>query len=171
MTLLTGFEPVIDKNCRVLILGSMPGAASLQKHQYYAHPRNAFWPIMEDLFGIKKDKGYNEHCALLSASGVGVWDVLKQCKRTGSLDSSIRAGSEQVNDFEKLFTGHTAIRAVFFNGGTAERLYKINVLSSDNIHYHGLHYHRLPSTSPAYASMSYQEKARQWRSMLDYLAI
>jgi G:T/U-mismatch repair DNA glycosylase len=74
-----------------------------------------------------------------------------------------------VNDFEEFFISHTAIRAVFFNGGAAERLYKRNVLSKDMKHNDKLHYHRLPSSSPAYASMPYQEKARQWRIILDYL--
>ena len=168
MTLLTGFEPVAGKDCSVLILGSMPGAVSLHRHQYYAHPRNAFWPIMEELFGIEKDRDYVERCSMLSACGVAVWDVLKACKRPGSLDSSIRAGTEQVNDFEKFFVGHAAIMAVFFNGGAAERLYKRNVLSSNMKQNDEMYYHRLPSSSPAYASMAYQEKARQWRIILDY---
>jgi len=170
MTLLSGFEPVIEKTCRVLVLGSMPGVASLQKHQYYAHPRNAFWPIMEELFGIEQSREYLERCSMLSSGGVGVWDVLKACKRTGSLDSSIEADSEQGNDFTRIFSNYTDIQAVFFNGGTAERLYKRHVLHSEMVQQYDLHYHRFPSTSPAYASMHYEEKLDQWRRMLDYLA-
>jgi len=166
MTLLTGFEPVIKKNCRVVILGSMPGIASLQKHQYYAHPRNAFWPIMQELFAIEQSMAYEERCAMLSSAGVGVWDVLKSCKRAGSLDSSIETNSEQANDFEKLISDYGSIRAVFFNGATAERLYKKYIISSGLIQNRNLLYHRLPSTSPAYASISYQEKLAQWRKVL-----
>ena len=169
MTTLTGFEPVIKKNCRVLVLGSMPGVASLQKHQYYAHPRNAFWPIMEELFAIEQSRAYEERCAMLSSAGVGVWDVLKSCKRAGSLDSNIESNSEQVNDFDRLVSDYGSIRFVFFNGGTAERLYKKYTISSDLIENRNLHYRRLPSTSPAYASISFQDKLAQWRKVFDSL--
>jgi len=169
MTTLTGFEPVIKKNCRVLVLGSMPGVASLQKHQYYAHPRNAFWPIMEELFAIELGREYEERCAILSSKGVGVWDILKSCKRTGSLDSNIETNTEQVNDFDRLISDYSSIRGVFFNGGTAERLYEKYIISSALIQSRNLQYHRLPSTSPAYASISYQEKLAQWRKVLDSL--
>lgn len=170
MTRLTGFEPVIKKNCRVLILGSMPGVASLQIHQYYAHPRNAFWAIMEDLFAIEQGREYEERCAMLSSQGVGLWDVLKSCKRTGSLDSNIETNTEQVNDFDRLISDYSSIRVVFFNGGTAERLYKKYIFSADSMQNQNLLYHRLPSTSPAYASISYQEKLAQWRKVLDGLS-
>ena len=170
MTTLTGFEPVIKKNCRVLVLGSMPGVASLQKHQYYAHPRNAFWPIMEELFAIEQSRAYEERCAMLTSAGVGVWDVLKSCKRAGSLDSNIETNSEQVNDFDRLVSDYGSIRFVFFNGGTAERLYKKYTISSDLIENRNLHYHRLPSTSPAYASISFQDKLVQWRKVFDSLS-
>lgn len=170
MTTLTGFEPVIKKNCRFLVLGSMPGVASLQKHQYYAHPRNAFWPIMEELFAIEQSRAYEERCAMLSSAGVGVWDVLKSCKRTGSLDSNIETNSEQVNDFGRLVSDYSSIRFVIFNGGTAERLYNKYNFSSDLIENRNLQYHRLPSTSPAYASISFQDKLVQWRKVFDSLS-
>ncbi|MFW2441021.1 MAG: DNA-deoxyinosine glycosylase [Arenicellales bacterium] len=169
MTLLRSFAPVIKKSCRVLVLGSMPGVASLQQQQYYAHPRNAFWPIMEELFGIEQSSDYDEHCSRLTGSGLGIWDVLKACKRTGSLDSSIETDSEQANDFMQLFSTYTDIQAVFFNGGAAERLYKRHVLHSEIVQQYDLYYHRLPSTSPAFASMHYEEKLNQWRRMIDYL--
>lgn len=166
MTVLTGFEPVIAKDCKVLIVGSMPGVASLQMRQYYAHPRNAFWPIMAEIYGIEQSSTYAERCSLLSAEGAGIWDVLRSCKRPGSLDSNIESASEQANDFESLFSIHRSIRAVFFNGGTAERLYKKHILSSQMIKNQNLFYHRLPSTSPAYASMKFEEKLEQWRTAL-----
>lgn len=171
MTLLAGFEPVIKKSSQILILGSMPGVASLQKHQYYAHPRNAFWPIMEQLFSMKHGLPYEQRCAILSSAGVGVWDVLKSCRRTGSLDSSIEANTEQANDFDRLFSSHYTIRAVFFNGGTAERLYKKHILSSGSIQKKDLAYHRLPSTSPAYAAAGFDEKLERWKKLLEYLYI
>jgi len=169
MTLLAGFEPVINENCRVLILGSMPGVVSLQKQQYYAHPRNAFWPIIMELLDIDKSKTYEESCSLLNTSGVAVWDVLKACKRVGSLDSNIESVSESANDFEKLFAEYKTIRAIFFNGGTAEKLYNKHVLGLANNKYSDLIYHRLPSSSPAYAAMSYEEKLKQWKKIVEYL--
>ncbi|MGB5224457.1 MAG: DNA-deoxyinosine glycosylase [Arenicellales bacterium] len=170
MTQIAGFEPIIKKNCRVLVLGSMPGVASLQQQQYYAHPRNAFWPIMEELLAIDNSEEYAKRCSMLSSEKIALWDVLKSCKRTGSLDSRIETNSEQANDFDRLFTVYDSIRAVFFNGGTAERLYKKHILRSEFMQKKDLLYYRLPSTSPAYASMTFDEKLGQWRRMLDYLS-
>ena len=166
MTVLTGFDPIIAKNCKVLIVGSMPGVASLQRQQYYAHPRNAFWPIMAEIYGIEQGRSYQERCSILSAKGAGFWDVLKSCKRSGSLDSNIESASEQANDFESLFSINRSISAVFFNGGTAERLFKKHILSSQMINNQNLFYRRLPSTSPAYASMKFEEKLELWRTAL-----
>ena len=170
MTLLKGFEPVIRSNCRVLVLGSMPGVASLQQQQYYAHPRNAFWPIMEELFAIDKSMEYAKRCSMLSSEKIGLWDVLNACKRDGSLDSRIETSSELANDFDRLFSSHHSISAVFFNGATAERLYKKHILSSEFMQDQDLFYFRLPSTSPAYAAMTFNEKLEQWRRILDYLS-
>jgi len=166
MTLLTGFEPVIKKNCRVLILGSMPGVASLQQQQYYAHPRNVFWAIMEQLYGIDRGSSYDERCTLLTDRGVGIWDVLRTCKRVGSLDSSIDNASEQANDFIRLFSTNNSLKAVFFNGGAAERLYKKHVLCLPGIDQYHLLYQRMPSTSPAYAAMRFDQKLDLWRGVL-----
>jgi len=169
MTLLKGFDPVISENCRVLLLGSMPGVASLQKHQYYAHPRNAFWSIMEELFAIDRCAEYAERCSMLSSQKIALWDVLKTCKREGSLDSRIQANSEFPNDFDRLFSAHHSINAVFFNGGTAERLYKKHILGPGLVQDRGLFYCRLPSTSPAYAAMSFNEKLEQWHRIFEHL--
>ncbi len=166
MTLLRSFDPVVQKNCRVLILGSMPGVASLRQQQYYAHPRNAFWPIMEELLGIERGSDYDERCTRLTDCGLAVWDVLKTCNRVGSLDSSIETATEQANDFAQLFSAHRSIRCVYFNGGTAERLYKKHVLCQKEIYSCELRYQRLPSTSPAYAAMRFDEKLEQWRIIL-----
>ena len=111
MTRCEGFGPVVDAQCRVLVLGSMPGIASLEKHQYYGHPRNLFWPIMGELFGAHPSLDYSERLRHLLEHHVALWDVLKLCQRPGSLDADIVAGSEQVNDFHSLFGSGTAIRA------------------------------------------------------------
>ncbi len=168
MTILKCFAPVINRNCRVLILGSMPGVASLQQQQYYAHPRNAFWTVMEELYGIDRNSAYDERCTMLAACGLGIWDVLRSCKRSGSLDSNIEATSEQANDFIKLFSAHDCLKAVFFNGGAAERLYKKHVLCLPAINQYDLHYQRLPSTSPAYAAMNFDQKLELWRGVLGW---
>jgi hypoxanthine-DNA glycosylase len=169
MTVLTGFPPIIGDGCRVLILGSMPSAASLKKAQYYAHPRNAFWPIIEELFEIKREWSYSERCDRLAGIGVGVWDVLRSCRRPGSMDSAIEKDSEQANDFVSLFSEYRDIRAVFFNGGTAEQLFSRHVYGQEAVSCLRLELYRLPSSSPAYASMPMTEKVEQWRKLLDYL--
>lgn len=91
---LTSFPPVVDAGTRVLILGSMPGARSLAEHEYYAHPRNLFWPLMDDLFGIERTWPYERRLAALLARGLGLWDVLRHCEREGSLDASIVTETE-----------------------------------------------------------------------------
>ncbi|MCK5361170.1 MAG: DNA-deoxyinosine glycosylase [Gammaproteobacteria bacterium] len=167
--MLSGFEPVVQDNCRVLILGSMPGVASLQKQQYYAHPRNAFWAIISELLSIEDNKTYEQRCCLLKNSGVAVWDVLKACRRPGSLDSNIEPASESANDFERLLIENKSIRAVFFNGAAAERLYRKHVLKLVNSKHPELVYHCLPSSSPAYASMTYEEKLKHWHKIIEYI--
>ena len=170
MTLLKGFEPVIRRNCRVLVLGSMPGVASLQQQQYYAHPRNAFWPIMEELFAIDKNSEYAERCSMLCSKKIALWDVLKACKRKGSLDSRIDAYSELANDFDRIFSAYQSINAVFFNGATAERLYKKHILGTGLVEDKRMFYCRLPSTSPAYAAMTFNEKLQHWRRIFEHLS-
>ena len=167
MSELTGFPPVIDSGCRVLILGSMPSAESLRQHEYYAHPRNAFWSIIEKLFAIPRHYQYSERTRLLAENRVAVWDVLQSCIRQGSLDSAIEKGSESFNDFSRFFRQFPEIRAVFFNGGAAERLYKRYVLDQQLLP--ALTYHRLPSTSPAFAAMNFEEKLQEWQVLLDEL--
>jgi len=164
MIRLNAFAPVISKSCRVLILGSMPSVESLNQHQYYAHPRNAFWSIIELLFDIPRQLEYSMRCQMLAERGVGVWDVLQSCIRPGSMDSAIEKGSEVINDFESFFRLYPGLKAVFFNGGTAERLYKRYVMGSQVLP--ELTYHRLPSTSPAFAAMTLDRKVHQWHALL-----
>ena len=100
---IVGFPPVFDSGSRILILGSMPGEASLAAGQYYAHPRNAFWPLIAGVLGVSMPVDYADRLAMLQASGVALWDVIARCKRQGSLDSAIVADTVCVNDFEGFF--------------------------------------------------------------------
>lgn len=154
------FAPVADAEARVLILGSMPGAASLQAAQYYAHRHNAFWKIMGALFGAHPELSYPDRLALLRQHGVALWDVLDSCVRPGSLDADIR--QVQANDFAGFFQQHGAIRQVFFNGGLAEQTFRRHVSAPPGI---GLT--RLPSTSPAHASLKLAQKLQAWQVVAD----
>ena len=168
MKSIVGFPPIVNKKAKVLILGSMPSEVSLQKQQYYGHDRNAFWPIMMELFSGQPDADYQQRQQLLLAQQTAVWDVLQSCHRQGSLDANIKMASVKVNDFQTFFIKHSALRNVFFNGGMAEKVYKKYVLPGLGTDFAYLHYHRLPSTSPAYASMTLAEKANAWRMILRY---
>lgn len=162
--LLSCFEPVADSNSEILILGSMPGRESLAAEQYYAHRRNAFWKIMADLLGFDPASSYEARLQELKAAHIALWDVLQSCTRTGSLDSSIDADSITVNDFRSFFRTHAKIHAVFFNGAMAESAYRKYVLPT--VSTVPVSYTRLPSTSPAHASLSYEQKLQVWRTAL-----
>ncbi|MGR8935550.1 MAG: DNA-deoxyinosine glycosylase [Gammaproteobacteria bacterium] len=163
---IQGFPPIADSRARVLVLGSMPSEASLSKQQYYAHPRNAFWPIMGALFAAYPELDYVQRKCILLQNGVAVWDVVARCRRQGSADSDIVRNSIQTNDFSQFFQRHAAIERVFFNGATAEALYKKYVFPVLNGKFAALRYQRLPSTSPAFAGMTRQQKKEAWRIIL-----
>lgn len=163
---IQGFPPIADSCAKVLLLGSMPSEASLSKQQYYAHPRNAFWPVMGALFAAYPELDYELRKKILLQNGVAVWDVLASCRRKGSADSEIVRDSIQINDFGAFFRQHAAIERVFFNGATAEALYKKYVFPVLNGIFPGLRYRRLPSTSPAFAGMTGQQKIDVWRVIL-----
>ena len=169
MANIEGFPPIAEKSARVLVLGSMPSEASLKKQQYYGHPRNAFWFIMGELFGACPDKEYQQRKAILIEQDVAVWDVMKTCYRKGSLDADIDEASIFTNDFASFFTAHPSIRHVFFNGGAAERIYKKYILTTLGDQYDYIQYDRLPSTSPAHASISLEDKAGAWKLISDVL--
>lgn len=156
------FPPIANADSRVLILGTMPGKASLLAGQYYANPGNAFWRIAGELLGFDADDAYEARAASLVAAGIALWDVLHSCTRATSLDSDIIRGSIVLNDFESFFANHRSIRRVCFNGATAENLY----MRRARPRVEGppeCEYVRLPSTSPAHASMRFAEKLRAWR--------
>jgi len=159
--MLHSFLPVADGAAKTLVLGSMPGRASLAAGQYYAHPRNHFWPIMGELFGAAPDIAYEERLNILKFNGIALWDVLASCTRESSLDAGIAKDSEIINDFELFFAKHPQITAVFFNGRKAELTFLKRVkplLESRTVACH-----LLPSTSPAYATISYERKLEAWR--------
>ena len=165
---LCGFPPLVGERPRVLVLGSMPGAASLAALEYYGHPRNAFWPIMGELFGAGPALPYAERTARLGAAGVALWDVLAACRRPGSLDSAIEPDSIELNDIPGLLAAQPGIRHVFCNGTAAATLFRRHVLGRLP---RALPWTRLPSTSPAHAGRSLADKLAAWRVLADTLAV
>ena len=161
MSVIHSFEPWIGIEPRVLILGSMPGVKSLQAQCYYAHPRNAFWPILETLFGMDEPADCAERRRHFETLPLALWDVLESCRRPGSLDSAIVADSVRPNAIPRLLERHPSIGWLLFNGATAERLFRRHLLA-EMPPSRRLSLRRLPSTSPAYAGMSLGEKQRHW---------
>ncbi len=155
--MLTGFPPVADAGTRLLVLGSFPSVASLQAQQYYAHPRNQFWPLLSALFGLDlKPLAYAERVAAVQARGLGIWDVYAACEREGSLDSAIQQA--QYNDFAGLIARLPQLRGIAHNGGESARARRFTASF-------GLPVYRLPSTSPANASWSFERKLAAWREV------
>lgn len=157
-SLLTGFPPVIDQHTEILILGSFPGEASLSAQQYYAHPRNQFWKLTgallnEDLVTL----AYAERLLRLRAHHIGLWDVIAACAREGSLDSAIRQA--QHNDFALLKQECPQLRRVCFNGKTSGKQEAVFAEAGfDTI--------VLPSSSPAYALLTFEQKLVAWRGIM-----
>ncbi len=173
MEKITGFPPIAAPDAKILILGSMPSVESLNQQQYYAHPRNSFWPIIQTLFGVEaKDLlNYTAQKQMLIDHKIALWDVLQSCHRPGSLDSSIARDSILTNDFESFFKNHNQIRTIFFNGGKAEELFKRHVKSKLPELFCDLETVRLPSTSPAMAMLNRQQKLERWKVILDPLLL
>jgi hypoxanthine-DNA glycosylase len=165
-----GFPPIAASDARVLILGSLPGQASLAAQQYYAQPQNAFWRIMGELFDAGLDVPYPERAERLRASGVALWDVCKAAVRPGSLDASIDLNTVITNDFKRFLRAHPGIVHVCVNGGTAHRLYVRRVQPILPEPLSSLPLHLLPSTSPAHASLRYAQKLECWRLLEKLLA-
>ncbi|MBP6514649.1 MAG: DNA-deoxyinosine glycosylase [Steroidobacteraceae bacterium] len=162
---LRGFAPIAAPDARVLVLGSMPGVASLRAGEYYAHPQNAFWRIMGTLLDFEPGMAYAGWVAALAAGRIAVWDVLAACDRPGSLDSDIDPGSAKPNRFGEFFLAHPELRRVCFNGGTAAQLYRRHV-SPVLGPQPEIRFLRLPSTSPAHARLSLEAKLEAWRGVL-----
>ena len=159
-TRVEGFAPLWRPDARILVLGSMPGVASLTAGRYYAHPRNAFWVIVDAALGVPHGLGYRARTRALCAAGVAVWDVVRGCRREGSLDAAIR--DVEANDVQALVRRSPDLRAIFCNGQAARSL----LTRSGQDAAIGLPIVRLPSTSPAHAAMPVDEKIRVWSTAL-----
>jgi double-stranded uracil-DNA glycosylase len=158
------FAPISSPMSRVLILGTMPGKTSLRENQYYAHPRNAFWVITGAIVGFEPDSPYELRVKRLLSSGLALWDVLRSCERKSSLDSDIDVSTESPNDLTGFLESHPAIRRICFNGAKAEALFSKHV-PPESLDRAGRHYVRLPSTSPANASIPLAKKILAWRAI------
>jgi TDG/mug DNA glycosylase family protein len=163
---LQSFAPVARRDARVLILGSMPGAASLSAQQYYAHPRNHFWPIMQRLHGIDASLPYQRRLERLRQNHVALWDVLESCKRHGSLDAAIEHDSAVPNDLPQLLRTHPGIVRLCCNGGTAYRALQRHFGAQLQQEFPQLECLQLPSTSPAHAGMPFTDKLAAWHAAL-----
>jgi hypoxanthine-DNA glycosylase len=164
--LSVGFPPIADERARVLVLGSLPGRRSLEMSEYYAQPQNAFWRIMGRLFGAEPSLPYAQRLERLHAARVAVWDVLAAGEREGSLDASIVRASMVVNEFGPFLAEHRGIELICFNGGTAAALYRRKVLPRLSPERAALATHLLPSTSPAHASLRFEQKLARWSAAL-----
>ncbi len=160
---LQGLPPLVTADCRVLVLGSMPGAASLSASRYYAHPRNRFWPLMGELFGFDPGLPYRQRIDALHRAGVGLWDVIGQCERRGSLDASIVPGSEVPNAIAPLVESLPGLRAIALNGGKAAQAFRRHVWPTwAGAMRQRVAIHALPSTSPANAACGLPRLLAEW---------
>ncbi|MEX3548457.1 MAG: DNA-deoxyinosine glycosylase [Burkholderia sp.] len=159
------FPPVVDEHTRVLILGSLPGEVSLAQSRYYAHPQNRFWHLLSEVLDTELVAlDYARRLQTLQQHRIGLWDVVAEATRIGSLDSRIRDYAS--NDLVTLVTSLTRLAVIAFNGGTAARL------GTRALGKHGTAYALLclPSSSPAYAALPYEDKLRQWRALAAVLS-
>jgi hypoxanthine-DNA glycosylase len=161
--LLQGLPPAIGPGCALLVLGSFPGVASLQAQQYYGHPRNHFWPLVGAIWGLDLPAmPYAQRLAVAQARGLGLWDVYAACKRSGSLDANIREPA--FNDLASLRLRAPALRVLAHNGGESARARRHTEAL-------GLPVLRLPSSSPANASWSFERKLQAWRAAFEQAGI
>lgn len=155
--MITSFPYFINDSTEILILGTMPGLASLEKKEYYAHKRNHFWKIIYTLFNnLPVSENFDEKIKLLQTHKIGLWDVLENCERKGSLDIHIRNHKE--NDFEALFQEYPLIVKIIFNGKESHRYFLKKFGQIE-----GITYYVMPSTSPA-NTMSFEKKLEIWSS-------
>lgn len=159
---ISSFPPIINKDSKILILGSIPGVKSLEMQQYYAHPQNKFWKIICEIFNEEFTTDYAERIKILEKHHIALWDVIDSCERKGSLDSEIR--NEEANKIEELLQNFPNIKAVFCNGQKSHKNL-IKILGKN----FRLPIVVLPSTSPAYAGLSYFEKLKSWFIILEKL--
>lgn len=163
MALVESFSVIQGVAPRILVLGSMPGIASLQQQAYYAHARNAFWPIMASYFQFDAQQSYPDRLRYLTDQGVALWDVLQRCERAGSLDGAIKAESMVANRIDLWLQQTPSVVAVFCNGAKAGQLLQryYPTLAAK-----GLSIETLPSTSPAHAALPLATKMQRWHQSL-----
>ncbi|WP_312400066.1 DNA-deoxyinosine glycosylase [Chryseobacterium sp.] len=155
------FPPIIDKDSKIIILGSIPGVKSLEKQQYYAHPQNKFWKIIFELFNENFTEDYAERINVLKKHHIALWDVIDSCERKGSLDSEIK--NEEANQIVELLEEFPNIQTIFCNGGKSfKNLQK--VLGKD----FRTPFYILPSTSPLH-TISFEKKLEEWKAVLKFL--
>ncbi|WP_262908201.1 DNA-deoxyinosine glycosylase [Epilithonimonas sp. JDS] len=161
MNRINSFPPIVDSNSRILILGSMPGAKSLQMQQYYAFPQNQFWRIMFQLFDEEFSEDYETRINLIKKNNIALWDVIESCERKGSSDTEIK--DEIDNNIPELIESHPKIRTIFCNG---QKSYKnlLKILGKD----FKIPIVVLPSTSPLHTA-KFEEKLERWKVIKDYL--
>jgi hypoxanthine-DNA glycosylase len=152
------FPPIVDHRARALVLGTLPGEESLRRGEYYAHPRNLFWPIVFALFDAEPVASYPERLAFVAAHGVALWDVCQSGQREASADATIRG--ECPNAIDRLLDAHPLIGALAFNGSGAQRLYDRHFARRP-----ALAYLALPSTSPAHARVGFAGKLERWAAL------
>ncbi len=164
--IIESFDPIIDSQSRVLILGSMPGPESLRKNQYYGNERNQFWTIIYGIFNRETELSYEKRIAFLLKKRIALWDTLESCQRVGASDSRIK--DEMPNDFRSIFSKYRNVKYVFFNGAKAEKSFE------KHIGFEMLQiklFKRLPSTSPTPGKnvKSFPEKIKEWEIIKDCL--
>jgi TDG/mug DNA glycosylase family protein len=162
------FPPILGPAPRLLILGSLPGRASLAAGEYYAHPRNLFWDLLGELVGAGRDLPYAQRTALLRERGIALWDVIAEARRPGSLDASIDFAGARHNDIAALIGREPTLRAVAFNGAAARMQFQRQVAPRPVAGGPPLDLLPLPSTSPAHAGMRRAAKLAAWRPILAY---
>jgi len=162
-SLIHSFPPISSPLANTLILGSMPGKASLDANQYYAHPRNAFWSILGHIYQFDAAMAYDKRVEAIQSAKLAVWDVLAQCERAGSLDSAIQQGTRVSNDFVSFFAQHPHIQLIAFNGAEAEKSFERFVLPK--LQSMKVVKVKLPSTSPAH-TIARDKKLAAWQAAL-----
>lgn len=158
-----GFPPIFGEHPNILILGSLPGIASISQQQYYAHRQNAFWRILEALFQIPANADYATRREQVKATKLAIWDVCHSAYRPGSLDSAITHNTVVANDINGLLAQHPSIKLIAFNGNAAASLFQKHIQLARPVATV-----ILPSTSPANAGIPYATKLEKWSQILAY---
>jgi len=167
---VASFAPLAAPDARVLILGTMPGVASLAAGEYYAHPRNQFWTLMGELCGARAELPYAQRCRILLESGVALWDVFGSCVRPGSADSAIELADAQLNNLAGFVKAHPILERILCNGRLAQESFSRHSAAQVALKFPKLQVLAVPSTSPAHAGMRLAQKLALWRAAWPYPA-